>query len=337
MSDASPAAAATPPTDPTKPEIVSDWTHASPLVSCRFDPAGRFVFAGAQDNSVQRWDLASGAVVPLVAHESWVHALGFANHGETLLTGGCDGQLIVWPTAAEKPAPERRIAAHQGWIRALAVSPDETLVATAGNDLIVRLWRLSDGSLERELPGHAKHVYSVMFHPSGQFLLSGDLAGAIVQWDLAAGKELRRFDAAPLWSYNGGQAVDFGGVRTLALNPAGNRLLGGGLHEASNPLGAVHEPLLVEFEWESGKALPTHTTKEKLKGVVWRAMYHRDGYIVAGMGGSSGGYLLFWKPDEATEFSAFKLPHLTRDLDLHADGRRLATAHFDGHLRVTRL
>ena len=43
-----------------------------------------------------------------------------------------------------------------------------------------------------ELPGHARHVYSVAFHPQGKFLLSGDLMGVLNQWDVATGKPGRR-------------------------------------------------------------------------------------------------------------------------------------------------
>ena len=37
-----------------------EWKYTSPLLSCRFDPSGQFVFCSAQDNSVQRWNIASG-------------------------------------------------------------------------------------------------------------------------------------------------------------------------------------------------------------------------------------------------------------------------------------
>ena len=40
--------------------IVSEWAHDRPLISCRFEPQGRYVFAGAEDNTVQRWALADG-------------------------------------------------------------------------------------------------------------------------------------------------------------------------------------------------------------------------------------------------------------------------------------
>lgn len=83
------------------------------MISCRFEPQGRYVFAGAEDNTVQRWALADGVKTPLVGHESWVKAIAFSKDGETTITGGSEGRLIWWPTAAEKPAEIRRIDARQ--------------------------------------------------------------------------------------------------------------------------------------------------------------------------------------------------------------------------------
>lgn len=323
--------------DPKKAHIVVQWKYDRPLVSCRIEPQGRYAFTGSEDNTVQRWDLSNGNRAPLVGHESWVRAIAFMKDGSQTVTGGCDGRLIWWPTAAEKPQPLRKLDAHHGWIRSLAVSPDGTLLASGGNDLVVRLWNIADGKLTKELPGHERHVYSVAFHPSGKFLLSGDLVGVVKQWEIASGKAVRTFDAKALHSYNGGQQVDFGGVRALCVSPDSKYLAAGGLHKASNPLGAVHEPLELVFEWESQKLVRSHVADGIAGGVVWRSLYLADGSLLGVSGGSSGGFLLFWKPDNDKDFHRFQLPNIARDMDLHPDGLRVATVHHDRHLRITRL
>ncbi|MDA1052303.1 MAG: WD40 repeat domain-containing protein [Planctomycetota bacterium] len=321
--------------DPQQTHITQQWKYDSPLIACRFDPQARYVFSSAQDNSVQRWELSSGNKVVMKAHDSWVRSIAFASDGEQVITGGAD-DLMWWPVAAAAPEPIRRVEAHDGWIRTMSTSPDGKLLATGANDRLVKLWNTQDGTLVRELPGHEKDVYSTLFHPSGEFLLSGDLAGQVHQWEVATGKLVRKFDATQLHTYNEGQGVDFGGVRTLALSPDMKHLACGGLHKATNPLGAVNEPLVLVYEWESQKLVQSHVA-EGLKGVAWRVIFHPGEFLCGATGGSSGGFLLFWKTAEPKDFHRLKMPHQVRDLDMHPDGMQLATTHYDSHLRISRM
>lgn len=323
--------------DVKQARAVTEYAHERPLVSCRFEPQGRYVFAGSEDRSVLRWSLADGAKAALTAHESWVKAIAFTKDGAYTITGGYDGRIVWWTTDAEKPEPLRSIDGHQGWIRTMSVSPDGRLLATGGNDNAVRLWNIDDGSLVRELAGHERHVYSVQFHPGGESLVSGDLVGVVKQWNSASGEAVRTFDAKPLHTYEGGQQVDFGGVRTLAVSADGKYLAAGGLHKATNPLGAVHEPLAMLWEWESQKLLQSHIAEGITGGVLWRTTFLADQTLMGASGGSSGGFLLFWQNDKVMDFHRFRLPSLARDMDVHSDGVRVATAHNDGKLRIATL
>ena len=321
--------------DPKLVHVASEHKHEAPFITCRFDPKGRFLFGASEDRSVVRWDLATGKPAILRAHDSWVGDLAFSPDGETLVTAGYDDTLAWWPAAAEKPEPVRKVRAHEGWIRAVAVSPDGKLLASGGNDRTVKLWNLADGSPVRTLEGHESHIYSVLFHPSGGSVLSGDLKGRVHQWETATGKRVRTFDAKALHSYNAGQAVDFGGVRSLSVSPDGKHLACSGLMKAENPLGAVHEPLVLRFEWESAKLVASHTMAG-LKGVAWRARFHPEGFLMGGSGGGGGGHLLFWNLEEKP-FHTFKLPDTVREFDLHPDGLQVATAHFGKAVRTSRM
>ncbi|MBI3855179.1 MAG: WD40 repeat domain-containing protein [Planctomycetes bacterium] len=321
--------------DPKQTYVAVDYKYEAPFITCRFDPKGRYVFGAAEDRSVVRWELATGKQTVLKGHDSWVGDLAFTPDGETLITAGYDDTLMWWPVAAEKPEPLRKVEAHKGWIRAAAVSPCGNYLASAGNDGKVKLWYLSDGAPLRTLEGHDNHVYSLMFHPTVPCVISGDLLGNVHQWDLATGERVRSFDAKPLWSYNAGQGVDFGGVRSLSMSPDGKHLACSGLHKAENPLGAVHEPLVLRFEWETGKLLVSHTLAGQ-KSVAWRARFHPEGFLIGGSGGGAGGHLLFWNQEDKP-FHTFKLPDTVREFDLHPDGIQLATAHYGKMVRLSRM
>jgi WD40 repeat protein len=320
---------------PEKTHIAKELTCKSPLIACRFDPKGRFVFASAEDSTVERWDLKSGKVAALAGHESWVFAIAPHPGGETVVTGGGDGQLIWWPAPAEKPAPLRRLQAHRGWVRALAISPDGRVIASCGNDRMVRLWSVADGSRLLELVGHESPVYRLLFTPGGRTLISADLHGRVIEWDHRLGKEARRIDAGKLSLHNAaGQGVDYGGVRDLSLSGDGKYLACGGLIEATNPLGAISNPAVLVFDWQSGKESRLLRPKENVLGLVSGLRFHPAGFLVVASGGNAGGYLWFWKPQETNEFFKLVLPNTARDMDLHPDGLRIATAHHDGKVRI---
>jgi len=236
--------------------VAAEFDHTAPLITCRFDPTGKFVFATAEDRAILRWDLADPKKKTVFsAHDSYVWAVALSKDGQTLVSAGGDDTLIWWPATAEKPEPQRKVTAHKGWIRSVAISPDGKHLASGGNDRLVKLWNLADGKMVQEFTGHELDVYSVTFHPDGKFLLSGDLMGKVHQWDLATGKSARVLDAKELHHYDKGQQVHFGGMRGLAVSPDRKHLACGGLHKATNPLGNVHEPIVQRYDWETHKLL----------------------------------------------------------------------------------
>ena len=322
--------------DPAKTHVAQTFKHASPLIACRFDPTGRFVFAGAQDGRVWRWQLEGEAKTELNGHKSWVRSLAFSPEGQTLVTAGYDGTLVWWPAAAEKPEPLRTVAAHQGWIRAVVTSPDGQLLASVGNDLLVKLWNVADGSLVAELPGHESHIYNVAFHPDGQQLVTGDLKGNFLHWELPTGKEVRRFAEAALHKYDNTFWADIGGARGLTFSRDGKQLAASGITNVSNAFAGVGNPIVVLFDWEAGKQKVQQLSKAKVRGTAWGVALHPENFTIAVSGGS-GGFLLFWKPDQKDEFHSFKLPDTGRDLDLHADTIRIATAHYNGQLVISKM
>lgn len=323
--------------DITKTHIVHDFKHTSPLMSCRFDPSGRFVFAGAQDYQIWRWEPATGKKVALADVNTWVRGIAFGNGGKTLITGGFDGRLIWWPVVADKPAPIRSIDAHHGWVRAVAVRPDNSLVVSVGNDLVVRLWNMTDGKLVREMAGHKSHIYNVAFHPDGQQLATGDLMGNVIHWDVETGRQVRTWEAKALHKYDKTFKAEIGGFRAMDFSGDGNRLACSGITNVTNAFAGVGNPIVVVFDWKTGKQHIEHLSKKKLRGVAWGVALHPNGTTIAASGGGGGGFLLFWKADAKEEFHQVKLPDTARDLDLSSDGLHLATAHHDGHLRICRM
>ena len=166
-------------------------------------------------------------------------------------------------------------------------------------------------------------------------LYSGDQGGEIREWEISSGKHQRSFDAKVLLT-NNTQGVRYGGVRGLAVSPATKYLAACGLHKATNPLGAVNEPIALLFDMKTNKKVRSQPGSGG-KGIAWQLSWLNDGSLAVASGGSGGGFLLFWRPDSDKEYHRFKLPDTARDMAVHPDGLQLATVHYDRHVRISKL
>jgi len=325
-------------TEPEKVQLDSEYKHARPLTSCIWDSQSRYVFFGAEDNLVHRYDPKEKSSTSFTVHDSWVRAMAVTPNGKLLVTGGYDGRLAWWPTAAEKPEAIRVVDAHQGWIRALSISPDGATIATCGNDGLVKLWNANDGKQIRELKGHESHVYNVGFTPDGKTLVSCDLKGFLKSWDVSndlAARDIAKIEA--LHKYDTTFRADIGGARCIGFRPDGTQLAIGGMTNVTNAFAGVGEIAVGLLDWNQGKLIQLLEAKEKIRGVAWGVAFHPDGFWIALAGGGGGGWLYYWKGDTANEFYKFKLKNEGRGMSLSADNQRLAVAHADSHLRIYRI
>jgi len=334
-----------------------DLKHPSPLIGCRFDPSGRFLFVSAQDSTIQRYDLLTGRKTPLVGHQSWVRGIAFSpataeplpvHPGPpvvglgalaaatarakpfALISGDYHGKLVWWDGAAEVPSPVRTVEAHDGWCRAVATSPDGKTVASCGNDHLVKLWNAADGKPERVLAGHDSHVYNLAFHPAGGRIVSCDLKGVVKDWDLNTGKVVRELDAKVLHKYDTGFRADIGGARGMAFAADGSALAVTGITNVSNAFAGVGNPLVVLFDWKDGKPKQLKP-KEAYQGTGWGVAIHPAGFTVAA-GGAGNGRIWFWTGEENVH--TVNTPANCHDMCLHPTGTALAVAGHTGAATV---
>lgn len=73
-------------------------------------------------------------------------------------------------------------------VSAVAIQPHGQLLATAGDDHIVRLWDLRDGRLVRELKAHRDWVTTVSFCSDGAELITGSRDRQVLIWEAASGR-----------------------------------------------------------------------------------------------------------------------------------------------------
>ncbi|ELU35962.1 WD40 domain-containing protein [Rhizoctonia solani AG-1 IA] len=75
-------------------------------------------------------------------------------------------------------------------VRSVAISPDGSRIAAAGEDKVIYMFNAHDGTPALETPvGHTNWIKSVAFSPNGSYLVSGGDDG-ICLWDATSGKLL---------------------------------------------------------------------------------------------------------------------------------------------------
>ncbi|QDV49500.1 WD40 repeat domain-containing protein [Gimesia fumaroli] len=320
--------------DPKLIREIATFQNSRPLYSCKIDASGNYLLAGAQGSDFQRWDLVSAENTPLSGHKSWVRRFDIDDSKPLLITGAYEGKLAWWDLASDQPTPKHLIDAHKGFVRGVSLSPDGTLVATAGNDRLVKIWSVKTARLIRTLAGHEHQVYNVMFHPGGRYLISGDLRGNLKQWDVNTGELVRDFDGSAIYKYDKTFHAHIGGIRGMDISRDGKYFAISSIGEVSNAFAGIGVPTVILFDWETGKRLAVMTPSDNIKGTCWGVRFHPENDFIAAAGGNSSGMIWFWKLGEEKPYTAQKVKSVPYDLTFHPDGLRMCVACYDKTARL---
>ena len=249
---------------------------------------------------------------PALIHEVSVRSIAWSGNAKSFLSVA-GSEVMLW-NMPERPGATPTMAqtlkhftdeGHEPIVRGAVWSPDGKIVVTWAADMIIRLWRTTDGSLLFSLKGHTDTINDVVFDSSGQWLASASYDHSVRLWQVRDGAMLRQMDGHKLC------------VNQVAFSPQGDRLASAsddGTIGIWNPLTgdrvfeldhqkqaveaitfshAARSPRLLAtgafgqklWDWQTGQAIQTPPAPD----APVKAAISPDGYVIASSWNDSTG------------------------------------------------
>ncbi|NEP59376.1 MAG: hypothetical protein F6K31_20570 [Symploca sp. SIO2G7] len=166
--------------------------HHNAVWSVQFSPDGTYLASAGSDRNIRLWCVDGTPIGQLRGHGGTVWTVAFSPDGSHLFSGSEDGTLRQWDldglTTGDANFTDQTgtiLPGHTGSVWAVAVTPDNKIIASAGSDNTIRLWQ--NGELLHILRGHHDWVRSVSFGLNGSVVASASDDGTIRFWQLPGG------------------------------------------------------------------------------------------------------------------------------------------------------
>lgn len=303
-------------------------------------PDHSLIDAGLSDSSIVRVDLAPERSEPVAissnGHTSYV--MGLVRLGDVLVSGSYDCSLIWWN--ADSGETIRRVSdAHARWIRMLAISPDQTRIASVGDDMRTKLWDAATGEClaiwgdyELKTPhGFPSMLYATTFSPDGKWLATGDRTGRVLVRDVSNGQIAAILETPVMYTWDPtARRHSIGGVRSLAFSNDSTQLAVGGMGKVGNIDHLEGVARIEVFNWQT-KERRLEIEDNKHKGLVESLQFGPGDAWLASAGGDNNGFVSVWNMIDGKVLVQNRAPMHIHDFELTADGRSLiAVGHQQG-------
>jgi len=218
--------------------------HPNFVDAVAFDSKGTTLATGCHDGKVRLFDVIKGTLVKEIeahtkAEVSPVYNVIWSQDGKKVISSSMQGSVKAWDIPSGnlvyeiKPYKEKEADnGHKEGVFTLAISPDQSILATAGGDRVIKLWNLQDGkfirnlvnkslpNFDKEPNSHPGWVYSIRFTPDGKQLLAVGGApkgkGFLSQWKVGDGSLIASHEVLVGVLYSLGISPDALSVATSA-------------------------------------------------------------------------------------------------------------------------
>jgi WD40 repeat protein len=157
-----------------------------PVLDVAFSADGAELASADSGGSVQLWDVGGGRLLgTLTGHIGAVNAVAFGSD-DLLATGGADGTIRRWDTAAQREVGAPLVAGRE--VRDVVFDPAGTTLTSTGADAAIRFWDAETGAPRRgPITGFTTWVNGIAYSADGTTIASA-ADGGLQQWDAVTGR-----------------------------------------------------------------------------------------------------------------------------------------------------
>nr|XP_045005740.1 bromodomain and WD repeat-containing protein 1 isoform X2 [Jaculus jaculus] len=181
------------------------------MLCSSFSVGGMFLATGSTDHVIRMYFLGFEApekIAELESHTDKVDSIQFCNNGDRFLSGSRDGTARIWrfeqlewrsilldmatKISGDLSSEEERFMKPK--VTMIAWNQNDSIVVTAVNDHVLKVWNSHTGQLLHNLLGHADEVFVLETHPfDSRIMLSAGHDGSIFIWDITKGTKVKHY------------------------------------------------------------------------------------------------------------------------------------------------
>jgi WD40 repeat protein/serine/threonine protein kinase len=192
---------------------------------------------------------------------------------------------------------------HTAWANSVVFSPDGKLLATASNDSTVKVWDVAAAKEVKTLRGHRGPVNCVRFSGDGKLLVSGGSDTLVKLWDVA-----RREVVETLRGHKSG-------VASVAFSPNAKTVFSGSFDKTLR-------------RWDRNRAARKEgTVLRGHQAWVWGLRFSADGKLLASVGNDERN-LILWDIARGRKLREARFDSVPNQVAFAPDGKKLALAIF---------
>lgn len=167
--------------------------HHDKVVFSIFNQDGNRILTASHDGTARLWDSINGQhILTLNGHNQTLKYAQFSSDGSWAFTIDIDDILIIWDLVTGKEL-NRLTLKHQLITRyepeSIIIDPKGEKLVSVSDDGIV-LWNMVAGTDPHQLVGHTWVVYTAMFNPQGDKIVTASGDGTARIWDAFTGEQL---------------------------------------------------------------------------------------------------------------------------------------------------